>query len=232
MKCPVCKTECGGYDNCPICGFDQLNKIFINKEEAILWEMESVAPYRDEIYTKGVGYEVISKATDVAGEYEGFCTGEQGFTLTFKHQTNKKGKVYFGGLEYNFIIKDAYARVAKWDESFYKKGPFLFVPSVGNSFFPNKETFELEYKTNNGLFHHIYHEDGSVDLIKMGAYGKNYKGKYRRFGNLLRIDFCHWKNEIEIHLFVITGNMISTGHTVIEMGQFDRIVKPIVQAKI
>lgn len=47
MKCPVCKTECAGYERCPKCGFDQLNKTFINRDEAALWEQQVVRPYRN-----------------------------------------------------------------------------------------------------------------------------------------------------------------------------------------
>ena len=47
MKCPVCKTECSGYDRCPQCGFDQLNKTFSSKEEAMFWEQQVVVPYRN-----------------------------------------------------------------------------------------------------------------------------------------------------------------------------------------
>lgn len=47
MKCPVCKTECSGYDRCPQCGFDQLNTTFISKEEAMFWEQQVVVPYRN-----------------------------------------------------------------------------------------------------------------------------------------------------------------------------------------
>lgn len=47
MKCPVCKTDCSGFQKCPECGFDQLNKTFINKEEAVFWEQQVVIPYRN-----------------------------------------------------------------------------------------------------------------------------------------------------------------------------------------
>ena len=34
MKCPVCKTECANNIYCPECGFDQLNTVFVNKDDA------------------------------------------------------------------------------------------------------------------------------------------------------------------------------------------------------
>lgn len=46
MKCPVCKTDCTNTQRCPECGFNQLNKTFINKEEALFWEQQVVVPYR------------------------------------------------------------------------------------------------------------------------------------------------------------------------------------------
>lgn len=47
MLCPVCKTEC--YDNsiCENCGFSELDKEFINQEEAERWLQEVVIPYRE-----------------------------------------------------------------------------------------------------------------------------------------------------------------------------------------
>lgn len=27
MKCPVCKTECAGYEKCPHCNFGELNPL-------------------------------------------------------------------------------------------------------------------------------------------------------------------------------------------------------------
>lgn len=55
MRCPVCKTECTGYDSCPNCGFEQLNKVFINSDEANLWKEETVRPYRRSFFSSYVG---------------------------------------------------------------------------------------------------------------------------------------------------------------------------------
>lgn len=55
MKCPVCKTECSGYDHCPNCGFEQLNMVFINSDEANLWKEETVKPYRDVFFSSCAG---------------------------------------------------------------------------------------------------------------------------------------------------------------------------------
>lgn len=55
MRCPVCKTECNGYNSCPNCGFEQLNKVFINSDEANLWKKETVEPYRDSFFSSCVG---------------------------------------------------------------------------------------------------------------------------------------------------------------------------------
>ena len=37
MKCPVCKTECGQSNVCAECGFTEVVKDFINREEAEQW---------------------------------------------------------------------------------------------------------------------------------------------------------------------------------------------------
>jgi hypothetical protein len=46
MKCPVCETEYMGYEKCPQCGFDQLNKLFATKDETDAWTKQVVEPYR------------------------------------------------------------------------------------------------------------------------------------------------------------------------------------------
>lgn len=55
MKCPVCKTECNGYDNCPNCGFNQLNMTFINSDEANLWKEQVIMPYRKHFFSSCLG---------------------------------------------------------------------------------------------------------------------------------------------------------------------------------
>lgn len=64
MRCPVCKIDCTGYNSCPNCGFDQLNKVFINSDEANLWKDETVIPYRESFFSSCVGilpFDVLSK---------------------------------------------------------------------------------------------------------------------------------------------------------------------------
>ncbi len=56
MKCPVCKTECANKSQCPACSFAQLNKTFINREEAILWEKQVVIPYRHNYIFSAKGF--------------------------------------------------------------------------------------------------------------------------------------------------------------------------------
>lgn len=48
MLCPVCKTEYGLSDYCPICGFDEFKTEFLNKEEAKHWYDSVVMPYFEE----------------------------------------------------------------------------------------------------------------------------------------------------------------------------------------
>lgn len=48
MLCPVCKTEYGLSDYCPICGFDDFKTEFLNKEEAKHWYDSVVMPYFEE----------------------------------------------------------------------------------------------------------------------------------------------------------------------------------------
>lgn len=47
MKCPVCKTECGQSNVCMECGFAEVGKDFINREEAEQWFNDTVIPYRN-----------------------------------------------------------------------------------------------------------------------------------------------------------------------------------------
>lgn len=45
MKCPVCKKDCSATDtSCTNCGFDQINKEFINQDELLRWMEETVLP--------------------------------------------------------------------------------------------------------------------------------------------------------------------------------------------
>ena len=37
LCCPVCGTNCGNEKQCPTCGFDQLDKEFVNKEDYQYW---------------------------------------------------------------------------------------------------------------------------------------------------------------------------------------------------
>lgn len=60
MKCPVCKTDNEqNMSACPICGFEQLRREFINKDEYDLWLKEVVRPYRDN-YTANKKYPKLS----------------------------------------------------------------------------------------------------------------------------------------------------------------------------
>ena len=45
--CPVCKTECGDDTVCSVCGFDDVNRVFINHEEAIEWERTVLLPFKE-----------------------------------------------------------------------------------------------------------------------------------------------------------------------------------------
>ena len=46
MLCPICKTECAS-NVCTKCGFTEVGKEFINREEAEQWFNDTVVPYRD-----------------------------------------------------------------------------------------------------------------------------------------------------------------------------------------
>ena len=46
--CPVCRKEHIDTNICPICGFDQLGKEFLNKEDAEHWKNEVLLPFIDD----------------------------------------------------------------------------------------------------------------------------------------------------------------------------------------
>ena len=52
MKCPVCKTECTGNSCCPECDFDQINTVFVNKDDANAWIQNVVIPFREEYWLR------------------------------------------------------------------------------------------------------------------------------------------------------------------------------------
>lgn len=45
-KCPVCKSECEDNYVCQECGFDNINPVFLSKEDAATWMDEVVLPFR------------------------------------------------------------------------------------------------------------------------------------------------------------------------------------------
>jgi hypothetical protein len=71
MRCPVCRKEIVATDKCPYCGFSQLNRTFVNREEAMLWEKEVVVPYRNNhlFSSKGLAIakrRMIQEVTNIA----------------------------------------------------------------------------------------------------------------------------------------------------------------------
>lgn len=53
VKCPVCGTyNVEGTDVCRNCFFDDLSPVFLNRDDALNWEQEVVAPYREK-YSSG-----------------------------------------------------------------------------------------------------------------------------------------------------------------------------------
>lgn len=52
MKCPVCKTEYAESSFCPECGFDQLDTVFVNKDDAAAWIQNVVIPFREEYWLR------------------------------------------------------------------------------------------------------------------------------------------------------------------------------------
>lgn len=46
MKCPVCKKEATNSAVCPLCGFDELRKEFVNVDDAKRWSQTTVLRYR------------------------------------------------------------------------------------------------------------------------------------------------------------------------------------------
>ena len=69
MKCPVCKTNHEqNISVCPICGFEQLQREFINQDEYKLWLKEVVDPFKDE-YRANRKYPKLS--IESAQQFEG-----------------------------------------------------------------------------------------------------------------------------------------------------------------
>lgn len=66
-KCPVCLSTVNiNESTCPVCGFEQLNFVAINKDEAELWMQTTVIPARDKWNSqKGIKKETINVITDV-----------------------------------------------------------------------------------------------------------------------------------------------------------------------
>ncbi len=48
VRCPVCKTECGGHTSCSECGFSEVGRVFLNQEDARQWFDSVVFPFRNE----------------------------------------------------------------------------------------------------------------------------------------------------------------------------------------
>lgn len=57
-KCPVCKNECADNSVCPECGFDNINPVFLSKEDAATWMNEVVLPYRTQYWSLQRDFEI------------------------------------------------------------------------------------------------------------------------------------------------------------------------------
>ena len=60
-KCPVCKTECADDNVCQECGFDNINPVFLSKEDAATWMDEVVLPYRIRYWSLQRDFEISGK---------------------------------------------------------------------------------------------------------------------------------------------------------------------------
>ena len=93
MKCPVCKTDCMGYQRCPDCGFDELNKVFINLEEALFWEQKEVIPYRNAHFFPNCDFGDTMSIDDIISDIKS--------TMNIKIPNEKYGKIF----RYIFAMK-------------------------------------------------------------------------------------------------------------------------------
>lgn len=57
-KCPICQTEYAASKVCPKCGFTEMNKIFINRDDAIIWAQEKIIPYRKDYWKRLIEFEI------------------------------------------------------------------------------------------------------------------------------------------------------------------------------
>lgn len=57
-KCPVCKTTCCDELVCPECGFDDINRSFVNVDEAQRWQAETVLPYRKKYWATLTDFDI------------------------------------------------------------------------------------------------------------------------------------------------------------------------------
>ena len=60
-KCPVCKNECADNSVCLECGFDNINPVFLSKEDAATWVDEVVLPYRIRYWSLQKDFEISGK---------------------------------------------------------------------------------------------------------------------------------------------------------------------------
>lgn len=89
MKCQVCKTECNNLSICPECRFDQLDTVFVNKDDAEVWIQNVVIPFREEYWlrklpqfsiTDGVLEKYTGKDTQVKVPYGVTSIGQSAFS--------------------------------------------------------------------------------------------------------------------------------------------------------
>lgn len=66
MKCPVCKSECGNNSLCIECGFDEVGRYFLSREEGEKWLSDVVLNFRNEYWLREKSEFVIDGKTIVS----------------------------------------------------------------------------------------------------------------------------------------------------------------------
>lgn len=165
-KCPVCKTEHTTTESvCASCGFNQLNREFINQEELIRWMEETVYPCQavykkmssmlDSLSSNGVAKNATSGRRSVAAisnaDYE-----DSRIAVKFKGINRTSNLFYGDGFEFKFIVQN---------KTNYEMRVKATEVTVNGFVVSNDELINSEAAANKKTIDSIYLFDGKMNTV-------------------------------------------------------------------
>ena len=170
-KCPVCKNNIKSNDTvCSVCGFTDLHREFITKEDGELWVKQIVEPYKKKYRETKTNNQYNDQEYDSMGYnragYDKYGYNRQGYD---KNGYNRRGYNYKGydknGYDFNgFNMLGVHRNGSKFDTDGYDKNGY------------DKDGFNRQNIHRNGTG---YNDDG-YDRLGYNHYGYDRNGYDKR----------------------------------------------------